>query len=369
MKILFVLEHFYPFVGGVTVLFEELATRLVKNHTLMAIATRLPNNALIENWRGITIRRVATPPFSRRYWFTCLALPTIFKHARSADLIHTTTYNAALPAFLAGKLLRKPVVVTVHEVWGRRWFHYDLTFPLALIYFLIEQLILRLPFDQFIAVSQATSRDLIALRGAKKKVRIIHNGIDEKLFAPTRYHHEHEKNRLGYARKFLFLYFGRPGISKGVSLLIDAMQTQPVKAHLLLILGQDPKAGYRAIEQQIQRLGLQTKITLRPPLPRARLPRILASADCVVVPSLAEGFGFSAAEACAMDRPIIASRAGSLPEVVSGKVIFFETGNSQALARALKLAQRNKFDKIKRRSFSWDASVASHLMLYSELIA
>jgi len=52
---------------------------------------------------------------------------------------------------------------------------------------------------------------------------------------------------------------------------------------------------------------------------RSELPSYIAASDCIVVPSLSEGFGFAAAESCAMGKLIVASNVASLPEVVSGK--------------------------------------------------
>ena len=70
---------------------------------------------------------------------------------------------------------------------------------------------------------------------------------------------------------------------------------------------------------------------------KEELRALLRAVDCVVVPSLAEGFGFSTIEAAAMGKPVIASDAGSLPEVVSGKHLFFSSKNH------LDLAEKNGF--------------------------
>ena len=56
----------------------------------------------------------------------------------------------------------------------------------------------------------------------------------------------------------------------------------------------------------IRRLGIEDKIVLINSVLRKELPNYIKAADCVVVPSLTEGFGFCAAEACAMGKPVVA---------------------------------------------------------------
>lgn len=67
------------------------------------------------------------------------------------------------------------------------------------------------------------------------------------------------------------------------------------------------------------------------------LQREYASADIFCLPSLQEGFGIVFLEAMAAGLPIVAARAGSVPEVAPhGEVaLLVEPGNDAALARAL----------------------------------
>jgi len=72
-----------------------------------------------EIMNGVVIQRV--PSFFSRYFFTFSSIITAVQLARKHDIIQTTTFNGAPPAWLAGKLARKPVVLTVHEVWQKKW--------------------------------------------------------------------------------------------------------------------------------------------------------------------------------------------------------------------------------------------------------
>ncbi len=77
-------------------------------------------------------------------------------------------------------------------------------------------------------------------------------------------------------------------------------------------------AGYQRLINIIRELKISKQTIFHPPVKWAEIPAYIKAADCVIVPSLAEGFGFAAAETCAMDVPLVATNTTSLPEVVSG---------------------------------------------------
>ena len=368
-------EHFFPFVGGVSTVFEELGKQLVaRGHEVTVVTVRLPGTPAREVWQGMTVERVNTPPFSRRYWFTIAALPTLWRLARTSDIIHTTTYNAALPAWLVARLQRKPVVITVHEVWGKRWLTYPLARPVAWLYQLIERLIVALPYTAMVTVSDATARDLRALRSRPSlRLETIYNGVDQQLFRRLSRESSLRRDQLSLPPGYQLLYYGRPGVSKGVEILIKAFtilkkKNQLADIRLFLLLNQDPHDRYQAVIKQIQANQLESIITVHDPVDKNQLPNYLRAASCVVIPSLAEGFGLSAVEACTIGRPLIATTAGSLPEVVFGQVILCPPGQPRALAQAILAARAGQFKLIPAKNFTWQRTAQDYERLYRELL-
>jgi len=67
----------------------------------------------------------------------------------------------------------------------------------------------------------------------------------------------------------------------------------------------------------------------------AILPALYRQATVVVVPSRAEGFGMPAIEAMASGAPIVASRAGALPETTGEAALLVDLGDISGLAAAI----------------------------------
>ena len=236
MKILFVLENYYPHIGGVETLFHNLAHKLSDQNHQVVVLTTLKNkdDAPYENIGDVQIYRKS---YLNRYFFTFFAVFAAFRVAKDCDLIHTTSYNAALPAWLAGKFRGKKVLITFHEVWADLWFSLPFMSKLgARLHYMFEQLILGLDFHRFIGVSHFTEQALLDQGIPKSRVAMIYNGIDYSEFANFKYNPKEEA--------FTFTFFGRLGMSKGIEIFLSAIQLMPTsnqKIRYQLIIPTSPE--------------------------------------------------------------------------------------------------------------------------------
>jgi D-inositol-3-phosphate glycosyltransferase len=369
-KILFVVEYYYPHVGGGEILYQTVAEGLArKGCEVGVITTRFRNTKKEELFHGVKLYRILTPKiFGTHYWFTFLALPKIFRLANRYDVVHTTTYNAALPAWLAAKLRGKRVIITVLQAWGVLWRTFKgMNWLSARFHQLFEKFIIRLPFDDYICISEHTKNSVMAMGLKSERLRVIHCGVDCELFDPTKYDHLKVKKELGLSDRFVYMSYGRAGISKGIEYLIEAVPLISRKipnSKLLLILASDPKHRYEYIIRLIEKFRLNENIVLKNQLSREGLVRHIAASDCVVVPSLTEGFGLIAAEACAMNKPVVCSKAGALPEVVSGKYTLVNPRNPEEIAKGIERIYRDEVKETERKYFYWEECVDNYLRIY-----
>lgn len=339
MRILLVLEYFWPQVGGVETLFLELAQGLVqRGHSVVVLTTRLTSTPAFERHEGIEIHRIGNPDRPSRYRFTLAATPLACRLARQADLVHTTTYNAALPAWIAARWTRRPVAITVHELIGATWHALPSTgWASAWLFRLLELACVRLPFDQYIGVSRATRNSLRQSGVRDRQLSVVYNGVTLEDWVADPLLTERLRGELRPSGAPLVTFYGRPGVTKGVEVLILAfrllLQQRP-DARLLLILGQYPLERRAQLEQlAVDTLGGAVRVMSS--VPRRELPSYLAASDCVAVPSLTEGFGFTAVEASMLGVPVVASDAGSLPEVISGEYLLVPPNDPAALSKGL----------------------------------
>jgi glycosyltransferase involved in cell wall biosynthesis len=375
MRILFSLTYYHPYIGGVETLFKRLCEGLVqRGHSVRVITIRVPGTAERETINGVEIERVTMPHRGDRYFFTFFGAYHILRRIHDVDLVHVSGYNSALPGFIAARLARKPVVFTAHEVLGKRWHLVEPSRLLSLAYRSFEALTTLLPYDGFAAVSDATLRDALAL-GVQNRpgVRRIYNGVDQPPLIPSS-DPPALRQRIGAGESdFIYLYFGRPGITKGVDYLLRAapqIQAQVGNARLVLILPAEPRADYERIARLIDAIKDRASITPLPSIKdRNELFAFIRGADCIVVPSLTEGFGLTTAEACSLGIPVVATRAGSLPEVVSGKYILVEPASETALASGIVRAAKQDFEIAPLKTFQWDTMIQEYQNFYRELVS
>lgn len=376
MNVLFVLENYLPHVGGVEIVFKNLSEGLAKlGHDASIVTHRLKGTKKFEKINGVNVYRVNC--FHSRYWFTFLSIPKVMKLASKADIIHTTSFNGAFPAWLVSKIKKRKCIITVHEVWIGKWKKLaEMNFINAFIHDILERLIYILNFDKYACVSKSTQNDILKIGIAKSKSKIVYNGVDYNHWNPAKYNGDKIRKKLGLKNEFVYLFTGRPGVSKGLEYLIKAVpkisdNKNIPNSKLLAVVSKDRayRKGYSLILKLIKKLGIEDKVIIRDPVPYNELPAYVKAADCVVVPSLTEGFGFTAAEACAMKKPVVASDTTSLPEVVSGKYILVKPGDPEELAKGIIAASNGRLKTKKLILFKKEENIYNYIRLYKELLA
>ena len=101
---------------------------------------------------------------------------------------------------------------------------------------------------------------------------------------------------------------------------------------LLVIAGEGPLAG--ALAEQARNTGIAVRFLGQ----RTDIPALLGAADVVVVPSFWEGQPLIVQEALRAGRPLVASRAGGIPDVTGeDAALLVPPGDPAALAEAVQL--------------------------------
>jgi glycosyltransferase involved in cell wall biosynthesis len=349
-------------------LMGQLCRRMAaRGHDVTVVTRSLPSAPRKETRDGVAIVRVPAP--GGRFAFPIAAFPTVVRLARACDAIHTTTFSAAPLGSVASRIARKPVVLTVPELWIGKWRTFsDASIASATLFDLIERSIFAFPFDAYVGISKYTTERLRAYLGPKRAIRAIYCGFDSTPWtAPVDTIAIREK--LGVASGDFFLVaYGRPGMSKGFRYLIDAfpeiLRNVP-NVRMRLILS-DSHATARDLAELKRRAD--PRIVFERPLPFETLTEVVKSADCVVVPSLAEGFGYAALEASTAGVPLVVSETTSIPEVVGGRYQFATPRDPASIARAVEAIARGEYLERNVPRFDWDAAIDDYESVYETVV-
>jgi glycosyltransferase involved in cell wall biosynthesis len=106
-------------------------------------------------------------------------------------------------------------------------------------------------------------------------------------------------------------------------------------ADLALVLAGPPGWGEEALASAISAARARERVVRTGWVEPGALGALLQEASVLAFPSLYEGFGFPPLQAMAAGVPVVATRAGSLPEVLGDGASLVEVGDSDGLAEAL----------------------------------
>jgi glycosyltransferase involved in cell wall biosynthesis len=198
--------------------------------------------------------------------------------------------------------------------------------------------------EAVVAVSHATRADVARVLGYPlERVHMVANGVDTERFTPI------EDGRVAEMRAQLnleapyFLYPSRlehPG-KNHLRLLRAYAASSALPSHQLVLVGADWGAE-GLIRAEIRRLKLGDRVRLLGYVAAELLPALISGADAVIAVGLCEGFGLPALEALAAGRPVVAARAGALPEVVGELGILCDPLDCADMALALARAASDK---------------------------
>jgi glycosyltransferase involved in cell wall biosynthesis len=242
------------------------------------------------------------------------------------DLIYGNRIMSTAWAVPAGRLAGAPVVCHEHG-------HSD-----HLSTRQIDRL--RRHVDRFVMVSHHVAGLWLASGLDPDRVDVVFNGVD-----PAEYPFGGDEERSGARHAlglgedpFVVTYFGRIDREKGVHVLLDAwrrLDFGPDEARLLVMGSATVHADAAAYRAELEELATDT---VRFVPGRRDVVTPLHASDVVVVPSVwQEPFGRTVIEALCTGRPVLASRVGGIPEILTGPLgrFLFEPSDAAGLAEQL----------------------------------
>ena len=224
--------------------------------------------------------------------------------------------------------------------------------------------------NKIICPSNQSKEDVISeFKTDTSKIDVILNGIDLETF-----------NMNNEIKKVPFKIVTTASADiplKGLRYLISALPSvlKDYPQCTLSVIGRAKARGETA--KQIQRLGLESKISFHSELSELDIVYLYSSAEIAVIPSLYEGFGFGAGEAMACGVPLISTHSGGLKEVVGNAAIEVKPRDSEGISNAIvdlfsNPDKREHFKKVGRermeKEFQWLNTAKKYVEIFEEEI-
>lgn len=278
------------------------------------------------------------------------------------DLFH-------MPHFDVPYLLKTPFVSTVHDLIHLLYPQYS-TKPFSSLY---AKILLRRVASRaraIIAVSENTRRDIIRFfPSAASKIFVINPAVGEQFRPVSPTESQSVLDKFGVHPGFL-LYVGNLRGSKNTDGLLKAYaKYRKLVSHPLPLVLVGKNAGqYEQFPDGVRQIS---------GVSHTELPAFYSAADVFLFPSFYEGFGLPPLEAMACGTPVIASNAGSLPEVCGDAAVNINPYKTDELADAIRsvLASSDQRKKMKERGlknvkrFSWHRFAAETWALYERVVS
>ena len=175
--------------------------------------------------------------------------------------------------------------------------------------------------SRIITVSNYITGRVNTINHDETKCMTVYNGIDAKAFSNNTFPAHIASIE---SNDFVIVYSGRVNKEKGIAELVEAMniisRDYPIK---LLVIGSSfygNANNENEFARELMRKAepLKDRITFTGYIPYPMIPAYLKRADIAVLPSIwDEPFGLTMTEAQAAGLPIITTRQGGIPEVVT----------------------------------------------------
>ena len=313
--------------------------------------------------------------YYERYWCYPLRVRKL-----EADIFHIIDHS---DGYLSGWLqqARRPNVVTCHDLINLvkpETFKGRARFPL------ISMTAWRWGVEgmhranHIISVSSYTKQDVIDHLGiAPQSIAVVYNAVDSDFRCLSSDEVQAVRHQYGLASGcFCLLNVGSNNARKNISAVLAVVE----KLRDAEIPVRFWKAGAdfnEAQKQFIQSQGLTPYVTYLGQPDEATLVRLYNAADCLIAPSLYEGFGLTLLEAMACGTAVVTANVSAIPEVVGDAAVLVDPMDVEAIARAVRRLHAHPDERqalVRRgldraRRFTWKNTAEQVARIYEEVLS
>jgi glycosyltransferase involved in cell wall biosynthesis len=194
--------------------------------------------------------------------------------------------------------------------------------------------------SRLIAISNRTREEYVARGFHRERIDVVHNGIAAEAWNPKTMRSDVRARLDVKPDAFVVVFAGRLHPAKGIDVLIEALPLMPANVEVLIAGREIPDARKEesgvVLRRQAAALGVSARCHFLGHVDN--IAELYHAAHATVLPSVgSEAFGRAVIESMACGTPVVASRIGGIPEILTGEFsdYLFPPGDHRALARKL----------------------------------
>ena len=242
------------------------------------------------------------------------------------DIVHAqsplflTTFSAVTGALKCDV----PCVITVHGMLARR--ELPINFAQQMYLYTVGSWCFN-NATKTICLTRSDAHEVTKYRCPPKKIRIIPNGVNIKVFKPSS----------STEKENLVCWMGRFVPEKGLKYLVDAIKIiSGLKSNVKFLLIGDGPLRAKIIER-LNKYGLTGQTVFTGRVPHEKIYDLISKASVFVLPSVKEGMPMVLLEVMASGKPVIGSDISGISDVVTHgqNGLLVPPRNPEALANAV----------------------------------
>ncbi len=356
---------------GIGVYIQELVARIIPHDTdhEYVVFVKPENKHLMDPYQQLAHVTIVV---TRCHWYSLceqiLFCAQLYRYR--LDIVHFPQFNVPV-------LYRKPFVVTIHDVTPLRFpGHTKRSHMRRWAFHIIFKNALRRA-RTILTVSQYSQEQIQSyFPHLTTPIVVTYLGVDNNFKERLKYDKIQEvRARFGLAQPYL-LSVGVMRNHKNLHGLVRAFAKVRDTHHVTLVVGGARANNYTELDEALADLTAATRDAIVMPgfIADADLPALYQGAAAYVVASFEEGFGLNGLEAMASGIPVIASHAGSLPEIYGDTATYCDPNDTDSIAAAITRVLTDPSyaqARIARGTahygrYSWDAAARTTRAVYTQ---
>ncbi len=381
MHILYILDFYKPNIWWIEVLLDEIIQFFWKENKISVITWNFSwNLPEIEKIWNITIYRIKA---KNLILYTFFAYKFWKKIIKDVDIIHANNFYSAIVWSKLSRKYKKKSILHIHWFFGKlRNYLLDgnvFVKKLKVLKFqLLEKLNIYGNFDKYICVSKYVMDVARFYYGIWwDKLELVYNWLDYEKWKNYVDNEKVKEIREKFLLKnnFSLLFYGRVEKVKWWEKMLENLALYDKKVKLVAILHWDlEKFKNKVIDLWGEKLQddvfilNNAEIVIHEKIFHNEIWNYIKAVDCVLFPSIVESFGYVALETSILEKSIIVTNMGAMPEIAFWKVNFFEFWNKESFLQALKNTQNGVFEQIPKKNFSIENTIKAIDKIYKNLL-